>query len=287
MSWRRPASRLWAFSFGLIRGHLTPLDPWGVACVRLALASAVFLPFALLRAPRRSLRGRAMLLGVVQFGAMYALYIASFRHLAAWQVALWTILTPLYVALLNDMRRRRLVPRTLLAAALAVAGAAVVQGRVPAGGAVTGVLLVQASNLCFAIGQLGYRPLAAVAGTSGRGGAAREAGLLGWMYLGAVVLVMMGTVAFADRSALGVPAGTGPVLLYLGLLPTAAGFWLWNSGAARTSAGLLAVANNLKVPLAVLVAWLVFGETAPYLRAVGGLAVIVAALVLAGRRPAQ
>ena len=43
-----------------------------------------------------------------------------------------------------------------------------------------------------------------------------------------------------------------PVLLYLGLVPTAVGFWLWNKGAARTSAARLAVANNLKVPLAVL-----------------------------------
>jgi len=50
--------------------------------------------------------------------------------------------------------------------------------------------------------------------------------------------------------------------------------------AARTTAARLAVANNLKVPLAVLVAWLVFSESAPYLRATAGLAVIVAALAL-------
>ena len=31
---------------------------------------------------------------------------------------------------------------------------------------------------------------------------------------------------------------------------------LWNKGAARTTAGRLAVANNIKVPLAVLVYWL-------------------------------
>ena len=102
--------------------------------------------------------------------------------------------------------------------------------------------------------------------------------------MGAVLLSATGAMMFADRTALGLPADTGPVLLYLGLVPSAAGSWLWNTGAARTTAGLLAVANNLKVPLAVIVAWLVFGETAPYLRAIGGLAVIVAALVLAGTR---
>jgi uncharacterized membrane protein len=41
------------------------------------------------------------------------------------------------------------------------------------------------------------------------------------------------------------------------------------------------VANNLKIPLAVLVAWLVFAESASYLRATVGLLVVVAGLVLA------
>ena len=161
MTWLITASLLWAFSFGLIKGHLTDLDPWWVASVRLALAALVFLPYALRRAPARRLRGRAMLLGALQFGAMYAFYIASFRLLPAWQVALWTILTPLYVVLLHDLRQRRLVPRTWFAAALAVTGAALVQGRTPGGAAVVGVLLVQASNVCFAVGQLGYRTLVA------------------------------------------------------------------------------------------------------------------------------
>ena len=68
---------------------------------------------------------------------------------------------------------------------------------------------------------------------------------------------------------------------------TALGFWLWNRGAARTSAGPLAAANNLKVPLAVLVAWLVFAESAPYLRAAVGLLVVVAGLALATGRDRQ
>ncbi|HPF69350.1 MAG TPA: EamA family transporter, partial [Candidatus Krumholzibacteria bacterium] len=78
----------------------------------------------------------------------------------------------------------------------------------------------------------------------------------------------------------------GPALLtvlYLGLVPTALGFYLWNRGAARTGSGRLAVANNLKVPLAVLVSWWIFGETADYARVLAGLAVVTGALFLAGR----
>jgi len=72
------------------------------------------------------------------------------------------------------------------------------------------------------------------------------------------------------------------VLLYLGLLPTALGFYFWNKGAALVQPGFLASVNNLKVPLAVLVSWLVFGEEASYGRALVGLALVVLALFVAG-----
>ena len=70
------------------------------------------------------------------------------------------------------------------------------------------------------------------------------------------------------------------VVAYLGLLPTAVGFYLWNKGAARTSTGVLAVANNLKVPLGVFVAWSVFGEQVDALRAAAGMLLLVVALAV-------
>lgn len=283
MSWLLTASLLWAFSFGLIKRFLPDLDPWQVAAVRLALAAVVLAPWSVRRAPPGPVRLPALALGAVQFGLMYVCYLAAYRHLAAWQVALWTVLTPLLVVLMDNVVTRRLAWRSWLAAVLAVGGAVVAQGRLPAGDTLTGVLLVQASNAFFAAGQLGYRRLAARSGVAGAGGVAREAGLLGWMYLGAIAPALAGAWwRGADPSPL--MAGVAPaVLLYLGLLPTAAGFWLWNRGAARTGTGALAVANNLKAPLAMLVAWLVFGEAADHLRAAAGMGVIVVALAVAPR----
>src|SRR6056297_1431250 len=100
MTWLLAASLLWAFSFGLIKRFLPDLDPWWVAAVRLSLATAAFAPWAIRRAPSRRLRPWALALGALQFGAMYVLYIAAFRFLPAWQVALWTVLTPVLVVLL-------------------------------------------------------------------------------------------------------------------------------------------------------------------------------------------
>ncbi len=271
------ASLLWSFSFGLIKGHLTGLDPWLVSFLRLALAALAFLPWTLRRRPPRRVIGPALALGAVQFGLMYALYIASYAYLPAYGVALWTIFTPLYVVLLDGARTRRLSARTIAAAALAVGGAALVLADTSGAGSLPGVLLVQGSNLCFAAGQLGYRRLARRV--------AAESGLLGWMYLGATALAAGGLLLAGSRGG-GLPDREAwIVLVYLGLVPTAVGFALWNRGAARTNSGILAVVNNLKVPLAVLVSSLVFAEHVDDRRVLAGLASVVVAVFVAGKRP--
>jgi drug/metabolite transporter (DMT)-like permease len=68
------------------------------------------------------------------------------------------------------------------------------------------------------------------------------------------------------------------------VLASGLGFFLWNVGATRVSAGTLAVMNNAKVPLAVTVALVFFGErtSLPWLAASLGL--LGAAVWLAGRK---
>ncbi len=275
------ASLLWAFSFGLIKGQLTGLDPVAVSCGRLVLAAVAFSPLVLKSALSRRTVFSAMGLGMLQFGLMYVLYIASYRWLPAWMVALFTIFTPLYVVLFSDLLERRFHPRHLISAVLAVAGAGVVVvTAMPAEADWRGIVLLQGANLCFAAGQVYFVRLKRQAPVG-------EAALLGWMYFGAALLTLIAVLVGMAGGGQPLAAWTGRawwVLLYLGLLPTALGFYLWNKGATRVGAGLLATANNLKVPLAVLVSWLVFGEDAAYGRVLLGLVVILAALFLARPR---
>lgn len=275
------ASLLWAFSFGLIKDHLTAADPVAVACARLVLAAVAFAPLLGRYRLRGTHRAAALGLGMLQFGLMYVLYIASFAWLPAWLVAALTIFTPLYVTLAHDLLERRFRLRHLLAAALAVVGAGVIvlvaaPGQVPW----RGILLLQGANLCFAAGQVLFPRLRKRAG-------GHEAVLVAWMYLGAALVTALALVLRGGDPLAGWDRSAVLAVLYLGLVPTALGFYLWNRGAARTAPGMLAGANNLKVPLAVLVSWAVFGEQADYVRAGFGLLVIVAALFLAGRRPAD
>lgn len=104
---------LWAFSFSLIGVYLAgQVDSYFAVLVRVALAALVFLPFlrpALLKGRQRL---ALMALGAVQLGAMYIFFYQSFLLLSVPEVLLFTIFTPLYVALLDDALFGRFTPST-------------------------------------------------------------------------------------------------------------------------------------------------------------------------------
>ncbi|MBM4147947.1 MAG: EamA family transporter [Lentisphaerae bacterium] len=270
------ASLLWAFSFGLIKQHMTGLDPYFVVWARLVLS---LVPFALFFRPR-SLSASALLkltgVGAVQYGFMYVAYLLSYRHLQAHQVALFTVLTPLYVWWMAALRTRRFGGRGFLAVLLAIVGAgAIVFSGSGWRGAALGFLLVQASNLAFAFGQLAYRGII--------GPARKEADDMRFfaaLYFGGVVFATVAVGMFGDWTRMRPTPLQGAVLAYLGLIPSGLGFLLWNMGARRVTPATLAVFNNVKVPLAVAAAVTVFGERADWRTLLPGAGLICLALAL-------
>jgi drug/metabolite transporter (DMT)-like permease len=79
------------------------------------------------------------------------------------------------------------------------------------------------------------------------------------------------------------PSLSGPQILtlaYLGIIATGLGFFWWNIGATRVDTGVLAAANNAKIPLAVLVSIFVFSSQAKLLPTLTGLAVVVVAMLI-------
>jgi drug/metabolite transporter (DMT)-like permease len=252
MLWLLLASLIWAFSFGLIGKTLEGVPGSFLACARLALAACVFVPF-LRRVPAR--QGVLLLLvGAVQFGLMYLCYNESFRFLQPHEVALFTVFTPVYVTLLHDARHRTVSWRALVAALLATVGAGVLLWRhEEVQASWRGFLLVQGSNLCFAFGQLAYREWA-------RGSdRPSDQAVMGWLYVGGMLATLPGALLAVPRGAVSLGGWQAAAVVYLGLIASGMGFFLWNAGARRTSAGVLAVFNNLKIPLAAVVSLLVFG----------------------------
>jgi len=256
---------IWALSFGLT-AQVSDLGAPFVTAARTVLAALVFLPLV----DTKGLPGRQVLafvgIGALQFGLMYLLYIASFQWLRPSEVALFTIFTPLFVTLVSDLLERRFAWRVLLTAALTVVGTGIcVWSGLGRGGLLRGFLLMQGANLCFAVGQVLYRRLAPASGK-------RDRQLMGLLYLGAsAVAVAMAVPSFQWGRLASLGLQQWAVLLYLGLVASGLGFFLFNAGARRTDIGTLAICNNLKIPLAMVAAGLVFREAVDWPRlAVGG-----------------
>jgi len=268
-------SVVWAFSFPLIKLHLTTLDSNFVAFARMALALLVLAPFLRLRCVPAALALRLAAIGGLQMGVMYVVYIRSFQYLQSYEVALLTILTPLWITLFSSLLTKRLALRFHLGALLAVGGAAVIVARQKAlGPALTGVALVQVSNAAFGVGQMLYRR------TMIAHPALRSHEVFGLLYAGAVVVTLAATAWTFEPARFAITTTQAIVLVYLGIVAAGVGFFLWNLGATKVGVGTLAVMNNGYMPLAVLAGLVWLGEEANLVRlAIGTVLILVALLV--------
>lgn len=273
-------SLLWAFSFGLVKDQLSTVDATAVATLRLGIALLVFLPFARLgRVPMAS-RARLALIGAVQFGAMYLFYLQSYHYLQAHEVALFTVLTPLYVVLIDAGLERAWRWHYLWAALLAAAGSTIIlEIRSLDASHVKGFLLMQASNVCFAAGQLAWRRERIRLSDAN----VSDAQLFVLPYAGAFVASLAASAFITNWTQFHLGGVQIATLVYLGIIPAGVCFYWWNLGAEKVNAGTLAVMNNVKLPIAVLVSLLVFGEHTNLPRLLVGGAVLAVALVLAER----
>ena len=272
-------SLLWAFSFGLIGSALSGVDSFFVATLRLFCATVLFLPFLRFGKIDGKDCGKLMTYGAIQFGLMYSCYMKAFQYLPSHLVALFSILTPVYVVLIHDFQQRKLSPPFLLAACLSVIGAAFIRAKsVPSGDFWIGFGLMQLSGFSFAYGQVAYRAW------KRRHQSVNDREVFSLVAVGGVLLAFVFSLIFTDWTELPSHWTQWGSILYLGLVASGLGFFLWNKGASLSNPGTLAVFNNATVPLAVLVSLYVFGEidgmsNSMKLRiAIGSLLIIIAVL---------
>ena len=277
-------SLIWAFSFGLIGSTLAGVDSYFVATLRLGCATLLFLPFLRPKSIGSTDALRLLLYGAVQFGLMYVCYIKAFSYIPSHLVALFTVLTPVYVVLIHDARQRRFTPRYLLAALLSVAGAAVIKAKgTPSGDIFIGFALMQLAGLAFAYGQVAYRDWKRQhQQVNDRDGFAL-------LTIGGMLCAGLFSLSLTDWSTLEVSATQWQALLYLGCIASGLGFFLWNKGAALSNPGTLAAFNNAVVPLAVLSSLFIFGEiknsnAETLIRLAIGAALIATAVMLGQRK---
>ena len=266
-------SLIWAFSFGLIKGNLTGLDSNFVSFFRMIVSLVVFLPFLRIKKVNIKSGLKFVMIGAVQFGIMYITYIGAFKTLKAYEVALFTIFTPIYVVIIEGILQKNFQPIYLLTAIVTIVGTWIIKGEeLLSPQILNGFLLVQLSNLCFAFGQVYYRKVMA------REPGLKDMEIFGLLYLGAAALTAISTLIFVPLSSITLTSTQVWTLFYLGAIASGLSFFLWNIGARKVNAGALAIFNDLKIPLAVFVSLVVFGEKTNLPKLLLGGAIILIAL---------
>ena len=248
-------SIIWAFSFGLIGNVLSGVDSFLVATLRLGVASLLFLPFLRLRGIGWITIIRLVLYGAIQFGLMYACYMSAFRFIPSHLVAVFSILTPVYVVFIHDLQKRVFSKRYLWIAVLSVLGAATIKATtMPTGDIWMGFLLMQVAGAAFAFGQVAYREWKI------KNQDVSDLSIFGLLTIGGTLCVGCLSLPATEWEISKISADQWKAILYLGLVASGLGFFLWNKGATKVNPGTLAAFNNAVVPLAVLCSLIVFGE---------------------------
>ncbi|NBB79393.1 MAG: EamA family transporter [Verrucomicrobia bacterium] len=280
-------SLIWALSFGLIGNSLAGLDSIFIATARLGIAGLVFAPFLKFSTFGPATAYRLLFCGAIQFGVMYVCYMRAFLYLPSHLVALFSILTPLYIVLIHDLRQKRFHPHYLYAALLSVVGAAIIRARSGSFESIwTGFALMQVAGLAFGFGQVYYRDW------KRKNPEIAQLDSFAWLYAGGFLVALLASFFFTDWAKASPNGPQAAIILYLGIIASGLGFFLWNKGATLTRPGTLAAFNNAVVPLAMASSLFIFDEISDLapgavIRLLLGASCILAAVILAEKTPAE
>ncbi|HEC8348618.1 TPA: DMT family transporter [Providencia rettgeri] len=264
---------LWAASFSLIGEYLAgQVDSWFSVLVRVALASLVFLPFLRWRQFSLKVIALYMAVGACQLGVMYLFVFHAYQYLTVAEFLLFTVLTPLYVTLIYDLLERQPLRKGyLFSSLLAVIGAAIIRYDHLSESFWLGLLFVQLANIFFAIGQVGYKRLMEIHPIP-------QHQAFSWFYLGATLVALIGWLLFGDKSMMPTTTLQWGVLLWLGIVASGIGYFMWNYGATKVDAGTLAIMNNMMVPAGLLVNFAIWQQHPDWLSFTIGSSLIIASL---------
>src|SRR3954449_12599860 len=257
---------LWASAFVAIRHVGRVLSPGALTLGRLLVGSAVLGLMMLARpAPLPAARfwPRLVVCGVLWFGLYNVALNAAERRVDAGTASMLVNVGPVFIAILAGLLLGEGFPRRLLiGSAISFAGVVVIglatsgQQGADAGGVALCVVAAAAYATAMVTQKTLLADLPALQVT--------------WLActIGAVICLPFGPRLAHELSDAN--ASTWWWVVYLGALPTAVAFTTWAYALARTSAGRLGVTTYLVPPVAILLSWLLLGETPAALALAGG-----------------
>tara|TARA_S200000501_G_scaffold73012_1_gene64976 strand:- start:515 stop:1348 length:834 start_codon:yes stop_codon:yes gene_type:complete len=248
-------SILWSFSFGIIKYGLPGIDSTLISLMRNLIALLFFASLTLYNFKKFSFDIRLVLIGAIQFGLMYILYIQSYQYLPAYLIATFTITTPIFIGIFSQLLDDKSFSLNgIFSIILVVIGSLMMRFNIvnPIDYWL-GFFLIQCANVCFAIGQIMFKRW------HSKNTSVDIIYNFSQMFFGAVLITSIFSIINSTNLAM-LNASNLYALLFLGLFSTGFGFLAWNLGAIQVSNERLAVMNNAVIPIAIFNSYLIFGE---------------------------
>ncbi|NIJ45272.1 carboxylate/amino acid/amine transporter [Wenyingzhuangia heitensis] len=269
---------IWAFSFSLIGVYLSGhVDAWFSVLMRIGIATILFLPFLKLKKLKTETIFRLIAIGSVQLGLMYCFYFQSFRFLTVPEVLLFSVLTPIYITVLNDILSKQFHKTHLFTALIAVLGAAYIQYSSISKHVFLGFLITQGANLCFALGQVAYKYL--LKSTPELQTKPKHT-IFGLFFIGAFLVALIAFFIMGSTEKIPTTIVQWGILIYLGAVASGLCYFLWNKGVVMVNTGSLAIMNNALIPLGLIVNLVIWNKEADLMKILIGGSLIFASLAL-------
>lgn len=269
---------IWAFSFSLIGVYLSGhVDAWFSVLMRIGIATVLFMPFLKLKTIKKETIYKLTSIGAVQLGLMYCFYFQSFRFLTVPEVLLFSVFTPIYITLLNDLLSKQFHKGHLLTALIAVLGAAYIQYSSISENVFLGFLITQGANICFAVGQVAYKHL--VKQNPELENTPKHT-IFGLFFIGAFIVALIAFFIFGSTEKRPTTILQWGIILYLGAIASGACYYFWNQGAVKVNTGALAIMNNALIPLGLIVNLVLWNKETNINKILIGGSIIFASLIL-------
>ena len=146
----------------------------------------------------------------------------------------------------QSLSRRPLRWGYACSALLAVIGAGIIRYDQVTNHFWTGLILVQLSNISFAIGMVGYKRLMETRPMP-------QHNAFAWFYVGAFLVAVVAWSMLGNAQKMPETSLQWGILLFLGVAASGIGYFMWNYGATQVDAGTLGIMNNMHVPAGLLV----------------------------------
>jgi drug/metabolite transporter (DMT)-like permease len=270
---------IWGMNFSVVKFGTTLIDPLAYNGARVSLAAVILLVImALSRAPLPPKGTIAALLGlgVLGNGVYQYFFVEGIARTSASDAALVVAASPAFIAIVGRMRGVERVSRKGIAGiALSVVGIALVvvgtTGGVSGTSSFVGDLLVLGGSLGWAIYTVLLKPYTArVSGVH----------LSAFTMLGGAVSLLIftwPTVWHAQWST--VSASGWAAIVYSGVFSLVVAYFFWYRGVRVLGPTRAAMYSNLQPIIAVLVAWLMLGETPTAWQGVGTVSIMTGLLL--------